>query len=387
MTRLPLPEAPPAAVRVDGVRLARYLDALDADIARGRLPGAVVLVARRGRVVLHEARGRLRPDADVPMPRDAVFRIYSMTKPVVSVAALRLFEQGRLHVAEPLARWLPAFASPVVGRERRLAARGATVLDLLRHTAGFSHEFAGCAGESLYAGAELGSRERDNAQLADALAALPLVHEPGSVWDYSRATDVLGRVIEVVCDAPLGEVLRREVFEPLGMHDSGFALPPDRHARLAEPHARDADSGAPIEMWDPRVPAPLQSGGSGLLSTVADYARFLAALSRGGELDGARLLGRKTVEWMTADHLGALPRAGTALPPGWGFGLGVAVRTHAGLAPDPGSVGSWGWSGASGTIFVVDPAEELFAIFMAQAPTQCERCWGLFRQMVYAAID
>lgn len=387
MSALPFPEAPPAAAGIDGARLRAWADVLDADIARGRLPGAVALVARRGRVVLHEARGRLRPDADTPMPRDAVFRIYSMTKPVVSVAVLRLFEQGRLHVAEPLARWLPAFASPVVGRERRRAARGPTLLELLRHTAGFSHEFAGCAGEALYAGAGIGSRERSAAQLADTLAALPLVHEPGSVWDYSRATDVLGRVLEAVCDAPLGDVLRREIFDPLGMHDSGFALPPDRHARMAEPQVRDADRDAPIEMWDPRVPAPLQSGGGGLLSTVADYARFLAALSRGGELDGVRLLGRKTLEWMTADHLGTLPRVGTALPPGWGFGLGVAVRTHAGLAPDPGSVGSWGWSGASGTIFVVDPAEEMFAIFMAQAPTQCDRLWGLFRQMLYAAID
>jgi CubicO group peptidase (beta-lactamase class C family) len=386
LSSIGLPTAAPSALGLDAGRLRDYLDVLRADIARQRLPGAVVLLARQGHVALFEALGRLRPDGPAPMPRDAIFRIRSMTKPIVSVAALRLMEQGRLHADDPIAQHLPEFAELTVGVERRAARNAPTVHDLLRHTAGFTYGFWGGAMTPLYEAAGLGARDIDNAQFATRLATLPLAHEPGSAWQYSHGTDLLGRLVEVASGQPLGEHLRRTLFEPLGMRDTGFHVPPGGHDRIAEPYAVDAESGQRSPTFDAREAPRFEGGGSGLLSTAADYARFLRMLAEGGAVDGVRLLGRKTVEWMTADHLGERPRLDIALPPGYGFGLGVAVRTAAGLAPDPGSVGSFGWSGSDGTIFVVDPAEALWGMLLVQAPLHNDRCWTLFRQMVHAAI-
>jgi len=382
-----LPLAPPEAVGLNGAQLAAYLDLLKADVARGRMPGAVVLVVRHDRIALFEAVGRLRPDAATAMPLDAIFRIYSMTKPIVSLAALRLMEQGRLHAAEPIARHLPELANMVVGVERRPATRVATVHDLLRHSAGFGYEFFDGPVARLHQEPLANRRDRlDNAGFTLALAALPLYSEPGTRFEYGRATDVLGRVVEVVSGEPLGAHLKRTVFEPLGLRDTGFSVPTEQHHRIAEPHPIDADSGAPVTTWDPRIAPRFESAGGALLSTAADYARFLRLLANGGSLEGVQVVGRKTVEWMTADHLGVLPRAGSVLPVGWGFGLGVAVRTSDGIAVEPGSTGSYGWSGAAGTIFFVDPREAMFGVLLLQAPQQCDRQWALFRQMVYAAL-
>ena len=263
-----------------------------------------------------------------------------------------------------------------------------TVQDLLRHTAGLTYEFHEPAPvRRLYTDAKLYSRGRTNAEQVRALAALPLMHEPGSVWDYSRATDVLGRLVEVLAGAPLGDHLRAAIFEPLGMVDTGFEVPPAQHHRLAEPLAAPPEGVALVPVFDPRVPAPAQSGGGGLMSTAADYARFVRMLAQGGSLGGARLLGRKTVEFMTADHLGPIPRANDLLPPGHGFGLGFAVKTALGEHTEPGSVGSYGWSGAAGTAFFVDPAESMFAIVLTQAPGLLDDVRELFRQVVYAALD
>lgn len=386
LLRIGLPMAEPHALGLDAGRLRDYLDLLRADIARQRLPGAVVLLARHGQVALFEALGRLRPDAATPMPHDAIFRIRSMTKPVVSVAALRLIEQGRLRAGDLLSQHLPEYAQMTVGLERRPALAAATVQDLLRHTAGFTYGFWGGPLTPLYEAAGLGDRDAGNAEFAARLAALPLAHEPGGAWQYSHGTDLLGRLVEVVSGQSLGEHLRCTLFEPLGMHDTGFHVPSDQHHRLAEPHAVDAETGQRSPTFDARVAPRFEGGGSGLVSTAADYARFMRMLAEGGAVDGVRVLGRKTVEWMTADHLGARPRMDIALPPGYGFGLGVAVRVAAGLAPDPGSVGSFGWSGSDGTIFFIDPAEAMWGLLLLQAPLHNERCWTLFRQMIYAAV-
>ena len=383
LSHIGLPQADPAALGFDPARLRAYVDLLHGDVAAGRIPGAVLLLARRGRIATFEALGKLRPGASTPMPRDAIFRIRSMTKPVVSVAALRLIEQGRLTASDALARWLPEFSRLAVGLERRPAAAAATVQDLLRHTAGFTYGFWGGPLAPLYEALQAGARDGDNAAFVRALAALPLACEPGSAWHYSHATDVLGRLIEVVSGEPLGEHLRRTIFEPLRMHDTGFHVPPAQHHRQADPPS--AGAGLPADA-DVRSAPRFESGGAGLVSSAADYARFIRMLAEGGALDGVRVLGRKTLAWMTADHLGDRPRLDIALPPGYGFGLGVAVRTAAGLAPDPGSVGSYGWSGSEGTIFVVDPAESLWGMLMVQAPLHNERCWTLFRQGVYAAL-
>lgn len=396
-SHLPLPQARPADVGLCPLRAQRLLDRLQADIDHGRLPGAVALVARRGQVALFEHLGRQDPATGTRMARDTLFRIYSMTKPIVSVAAMMLVEQGRLLLSDPVEKFLPEFAGQPVaveqGGERTQvrALRAATVQDLLRHTAGLTYEFLGVSGvQRAYAEARLGSRERSNAEFCAALAGIPLMFQPGSVWEYSRATDVLGRVVEVVTGQSLGAYLREHIFEPLGMPDTGFTVPAQHLARLAEPFAHDPDGGVPMAVTDFRHPGRMEGGGGGLVSTARDYARFLQFLLNKGALDGVRLLGPRTVDYMTADHLGDIPVAPGAstmlLPPGHGFGLGVAVRTAAGLAPTPGSVGMYYWGGIAGTTFFVDPAEDLFAVLMIQAPNQREFYRPLFRDMVYAML-
>ncbi len=363
-------------------------------VERGRLPGAQWMIHRHGAVGCFDNVGQLDPVRGGPMRSDAIFRIYSMTKPIVSVATMLLMEQGRVLLRDPVARYLPEFARARVGVERegkielKVPNRPMTVQDLLRHTAGLTYEFLEpSAVRLLYCEAKLFARDRTGAQLGAALANIPLMHEPGSVWDYSRATDVLGRLIEVVAGQSLGRHLLSVIFEPLGMVDTGFAVPESKHDRIAEPFAINPDTGVPVATFDARAPARLEGGGSGLMSTTADYARFLRMLLGGGTLDGVRLLGRKTVEFMTADHLGSLPRSGDLLPPGHGFGLGMAVKTAIGEHTEPGSIGTYGWSGAAGTAFFVDPQEAMFAMVMVQAPGQLDEVRELFRQLVYAAID
>lgn len=363
----------------------------------GLLPGAVVLLGHAGEVVHEAALGRLDPAAPQPMPRDAIFRIYSMTKPIVSLAALMLAEQGRLSLADPVTRWLPVFAQTPVGVQDagglRLepALRPPTVHDLLRHTAGFTYEFLGdSAVQRQYQAADLANRDRTNASFCDALARLPYSAQPGSCWQYSRATDVLGALLEMVTGEPLGALLQRLVLGPLGMVDTGFSVPPAQQHRIAEPFARCPESGQSVVLLDARSAPAFESGGGGLVSTAADYLRFVQLLHNQGRVGGSggdRLVSRKTVEWMVSDHLGAIPVAGELLTPGHGFGLGVAVRTSAGLAPQPGSPGMYLWSGIGGTFFFVDPAEDVFAVLLAQTPNQRIYFRNLFRHLAYAAVE
>lgn len=392
------PTATPAEAGLCPQRVDRLVDVLQAEIDRARLPGAVALIARHGKLVLFKSLGQQDPQGDTPMPHDALFRIYSMTKPIVSVAVMMLVEQGRLLLGDAIAKHLPEFAGLrlAVRREGRTdlepVPTGPTVHDLLRHTAGLTYEFLGNAPvQQQYAKANIGSRERNNAEQTQALAGLPLLFAPGTVWEYSRATDVLGRLIEVISGQPLGAFLREHILAPLGMHDTGFAVAPEQMGRVAEPFAHDPDGGVPFRCFDLRAPARLELGGGGLVSTALDYARFLQCLLNEGELDGVRLLGPRTVAFMTADHLGAIPvnpvgGSAALLPPGHGFGLGFAVRKAPGLAPFPGSVGSYYWGGLAGTTFFVDPAEDLFAVLMIQAPNQREYYRPLFRNLVYAAL-
>ncbi len=388
-----LESAPPSELGLCPDRLQCLLAVLQGEIDRGRLPGAVALVARRGKVALFESLGMQDPAAGTPMPRDAIFRIYSMTKPVVSVAVMMLLEQGKLLLSDPVAKHLPEFANQKVAVERdgqvmlEDVGRPATVQDLLRHTAGLTYEFLGTAAvQRQYAQLQMGSRERSNAEFSSALAALPLMHQPGSIWEYSRATDVLGRLVEVVSGQTLGDYLQQAIFAPLGMHETGFAVDCASHHRIAEPFAHDPDGGVPMRMFDPRRAVAMHSGGGGLMSTAMDYARFLSFMRNRGEFHGVRLLGSRTVDFMTADHLDGLPSTGDLLPPGHGFGLGFAVRTASGVAPVPGSVGLYYWGGIAGTTFFVDPAEDLYALLMIQAPNQRDYYRPLFRSLVYAAL-
>ena len=383
----PLPTARPHQVGLSEAGLDRLSAALESRVAAGHIPGAVALIARRDRVAFCRAFGRRDPAAAAPMDVDAIFRIYSMTKPIVSLAAMMLWEEGRFLLSDPVAKFLPEFA------DVRLAggatpARAITIQDLLRHTSGLTYEFRGAGPvHRAYMDARIARRDQTNAEQAATLARLPLLHEPGTHWEYSRSTDVLGRVVEVIAGAGLAAVLAERVLAPLGMDDSGFFVPTAAQGRLAGGFARDPETGADVSLLDVSAPPRFESGGGGMVSTAADYARFLQSLLNGGLLNGGqRLIGRKTLELMTADHLGGVPAAADLLAPGHGFGLGFAVRRTAGLAPFPGSVGSYFWGGAAGTTFWVDPAERLCAVLMIQAPGQREHYRVLFRDLVYAAI-
>jgi CubicO group peptidase (beta-lactamase class C family) len=386
----PIDTTTPAEIGLHPGRARHIVRALQDSVDRRHLPGAVVLVARQGRIGLFEAIGQQDPAAGTPMRTDSLFRIYSMTKPLVSVAVMMLVERGRLLISDPVGRWLPEYTSQPVATAKGVvpARQAATVQDLLRHTAGLTYEFLGNSPvQREYAQVNIGARQRSNQDFSRALAGIPLQFQPGSVWAYSRATDVLGRLVEVVSGQTLGQFLQAEIFAPLGMVDTGFAVPPAQQHRIVEPFAHDPDGGTPMPLFDPREVPALESGGGGLMSTAMDYARFLHCLLCGGTLNGHRLLGRHTLAFMTADHLGTIPIDGTLLPPGHGFGLGFAVRRAAGESPVPGSVGTYHWSGIGGTSFFVDPAQDLYALLLTQAPNQRDHYRQLFRHLVYAALD
>ncbi len=389
----PLPTAKPEEVGLSQAALERLSAALNERVANGHIPGAVALVARHGKVAYHRAFGRQDPALDKPMGTDALFRIYSMTKSIVSVAVMMLWEEGRLLLGDPIGQYIPAFANTRVGTVAgdgytlAPAASTITVQDLLRHTSGLTYEFRGTSPiHKAYGKARIGRLNQTNADQAAELAGLPLLHQPGTVWEYSRSTDVLGRLVEVVSGQTLGAFLKQRILTPLGMTDTGFSVPGAGLGRIAEPFAKDPEGGMDIALLDIRRPALFESGGGGLVATAMDYGRFMAMLLGNGRLGATRLLGRKTIELMTSDHLGTIAGSPDLLPPGHGFGLGFAVRTRAGMAPFPGSVGNYYWSGMAGTTFWVDPAERLYAVLMIQAPMQREYYRVLFRDMVYAAL-
>ena len=380
-------------------RKARLLATLQSEIDSGRLPGAVVMLSRHGKVELLESLGQQNPNDGSSMALDSIFRIYSMTKPIVSVAIMMLMEQGKLLLSDSVGKYLPEYAKPQLAKEvdgqvSFTDAKPATVQDLLRHTAGLTYEFLGnSAAQKAYRAAKIGMGLRDasNAEFAKTLAAQPLQFEPGTVWEYSRATDVLGALVEVISGQALGNFLSEQIFKPLKMLETGFSVPPDKNHRIAEPFTKDPDGGIQLKLINIQDPPKFESGGGGLVSTAHDYARFLQFMLNKGELDGVRLLSTHTVDFMTADHLGDLPisaaSAGTLLPPGHGFGLGFAVRKETGISTVPGSAGVYYWGGIAGTTFFVDPKLDMFAMMLIQAPNQRDYYRPLFRNLVYAALE
>ena len=389
----PLPTAKPEEVGLSQAALDRLSAALSDRVASGHVPGAVALIARHGKVAYHQSFGFLDPASDKPMGTDAIFRIYSMTKAIVSVAVMMLWEEGRLMLGDSIGKYIPAFNETMVGvisggsYGLTDARSPITIQDLLRHTSGLTYEFRGDSPiHQAYVEARIARPKQTNADQAETLAELPLLHQPGTVWEYSRSTDVLGRLVEVISGQTLGAFLSERILTPLGMTDSGFTVPEANFGRIAEPFAKDPEGGMDVVLLDVRRRAMFESGGGGMVATAMDYARFLAMLHGNGRLGGTRLLGRKTVELMTSDHLGTIGGSADLLAPGHGFGLGFAVRTQAGLAPFPGSVGNYYWGGAAGTTFWVDPTERLYAVLMVQAPMQREHYRLLFRDMVYAAV-
>ena len=328
------------------------------------------------------------------MSDDAIFRIYSMTKPIVSVAAMMLVEEGRLAITDPVSNLIPAFANLKVGvangdrLDLKPLKRPITIQDLMRHTSGLTYGFTGASPvQKLAKAANVVSSDRTLADNVEAIATLPLMHQPGEVWEYSTSTDVLGRIVEMVEGARLSEVLQERLFGPLGMVDTAFYTPESKLARRAEPFSVDFMVAAGVDPGNATAPPKFESGGGGLMSTLADYTRFVAMLSQGGALDGVRVLGPQTLAFMASDHLDAkTDRSHFLLWPGHGFGLGFAVRTEAGRAPTAGSVGEFFWGGMMGTAFWVSPRDSLFAILMVQTPEYREYFRVLFRNLVNAAI-
>jgi CubicO group peptidase (beta-lactamase class C family) len=383
-----LPAARPEDVGLVSDRLERLAMVFEREIAAGKAPGVSLLIARRGRIGFLKTLGALKPGGPA-LPPDAIFRIYSMTKPITSVAVMRLLEDGRLLLNDPVSKYIPAFADVQVGVERgdrlELVApkRPPTVQDLLRHTSGLTYGFTGASVvQKLTLEARTGDLGRTNAEAAEAIAALPLMHQPGEAWEYSVSTDILGRIVEVIEGAPLGEVFRERIFSPLGMKDTDFYTPAEKLDRRAE--AFDWKGMLAASTSPPR----LEYGGGGLFSTLGDYARFVAMLHNGGALHGRRLLSPATLRFMTSDHLEPRVRKDHfLLMPGYGFGLGFAVRNAPGLAPTAGGVGEYNWGGIAGTAFFVSPADDLYAIMMVQAPEYREYLRLLFRTQVYAALE
>ena len=389
MTSLGLPPAEcPEQVGLSSERLERITAKLTDDVERGAIPGAVLAIARAGRIGYAEAIGYRDKEAGAKMQPDAIFRIASMTKPIVSVAAMALAEEGGLDVGAPVADYIPAFKEMTVGAERTKAIRTMTVQDLLRHTSGLTYAaFGDSPVQMIWRDANLQDENQTNEDLVGKLAGLPLMFEPGTTWEYSMSTDVLGRVVEITSGKGLGDFIAKRITGPLGMADTAFAATGDKAARVAEPLI-DKATGKKPPMRDPARATRWQSGGGGLVGTAADYVRFCQMLLNGGTLDGETIIGRKTLQFMASDHLAPSVKVDSPLmSPGHSFGLGFAVRTHQGMAPFAGSVGQYFWSGMAGTFFWIDPTEDLFAIFLSQGPGQREYFRTLIRSLVYATVE
>jgi CubicO group peptidase (beta-lactamase class C family) len=374
-------------------RLERLTAIMARQVEEKKAPGVSMLIARYGKIAYRQSVGALRPSGP-PMSDDAIFRIYSMTKPIVSVAAMMLVEDGRLLITDPVSKYIPAFAETKVGAvngdklDLTPLKRPITVQDLMRHTSGLTYGFTGVSPvQKLVKAANVVNSDRSLAENVEAMAALPLMHQPGEVWEYSLSTDVLGRIVEIVEGASLGQVLHERLFGPLQMVDTAFYTPESKLDRRADPFSFDVMIAAGADTRASTAPPKFESGGGGLMSTLADYTRFAAMLSGGGSLEGVRILSARTLAFMASDHLDANVKKGHYLLwPGHGFGLGFAVRTDPGKAPTAGSVGEFFWGGMMGTAFWVSPRDSLFAVLMVQTPENREYFRVLFRNLVSATI-
>ena len=394
----------PKEAGFSGAGLARLDAYIQNEITGNKIPGAIMMIQRNGETAYFKSFGVRDPGTKEPMTPSTIFRIYSMSKPITTVAAMMLVEEGRLQLDDPLSKYIPAFANVKVGVEHKAedgtttldtapVKRPITIQDLMRHTSGLTYGFFG---EGLvkkaYVDAHLFSGDVDNAEFAERLAKLPLAYQPGTTWDYSHSTDILGRVVEVVSGKSLLQFEKERLLDPLGMTNTSFYVTdPAKTSLVAEPFPGDRKIGNDAEMGDPRVVQKWESGGGGMVSTIGDYARFAQMLLNGGTLDGKRYLSPKTVAYMGSNHLG--PNSGVVPGPyylpgaGFGFGLGFAVRTEAGVSPAEGSVGEMNWSGAGGTSFWIDPKENMFVVFMAQTVSQRGRIRVALKNVVYGAFE
>jgi CubicO group peptidase (beta-lactamase class C family) len=398
----PLPRAKPEDVGLSSERLARISTVLKADIEAGRIPGAVIAIARHGKLVALDAYGWRDKAGGVAMTSDTIFNIASMTKPMTAVGGLMLYEQGKLLIDDSLSKYFPKFANMRVAVSNDgeptidtvPANRAITIQDLMRHTSGMIYGGRGntIVHKQYPAGSSAAASKLDGAEFMDKLASLPLLYQPATVWDYGFGLDVLGLTIEKISGQPLGQYLEANLFKPLGMTDTVFSISGERVARYAKPLPLDPDTGKP-QARSPDLTQALkfECGGGCAASTASDYLRFALMLMNGGRAGEARLLGPRTVAYMLSDQLGANIKnlVGNADPTraDYGFGLGLAVRTTPGVVRMMGSVGQFSWPGAAGTDWWVDPKEELAVVYLSAAPGPIR--WH-YRQkinaMVYQAI-
>ena len=403
----------PGKVGLSKERLQRISVWIQGDVDKGIVPGAVVMVLRKGKIAYYEAFGYRDKEKKIPMTRDSIFRVASMTKPFTSLAIMMLAEEGKIQLPVPVSRYLPEFKDLKVGIEKKDPATGKTelvletpsremtILDLLRHTSGLTYGFTGKSMvKDRYNEVKVADRNQTNAELVTKLSKLPLQYHPGTTWDYSHSTDVLARIVEVISGVEFDTFIADRIAKPLKLADTGFWVEGvERQARIAEPQINPATGQKP-PLFDVTKKPKWLSGGGGLVSTAQDYARLCLMFLNGGTLDGVRLVSRKTVEHMTSNHIppgykSAYPVQSQigwpspSLETGQGFGSGFAINCEPGLSPLPGSKGDYYWSGIFGTYFFIDPKEQLIAIMMNQSPpmTLMFPYQYLMRYYVYQAIS
>jgi CubicO group peptidase (beta-lactamase class C family) len=393
------PKATPAEVGLSAEGLAKITQVLHDDTAKNLVPGAVLMIVRHGKMAYFEAAGVLDPATKAPMTTDAIFRIYSMSKPITTVAAMTLFEEGKLSLSDPVSKYIPAFEHMKVIVQKKDAAGATTtelvdathqitIEDLMRHTSGITYGFFGAGpGKKAYNDAHVLEGDYTNAEFAEKIAHLPLSYQPGTTWDYSHSTDILGRIVEVASGKTLYQIDKQRILDPLGMIDTSFYVTDaSKHPRIAEPFPNDRTIGVGAVFGDPRVAGKWESGGGGMVSTATDYSRFLQMMLNGGTLNGKRILTAKTIALMTSDHTEGITPGPYYLPgAGYGFGLGFAVRKTA--ADGDSSVGEYDWNGVGGTNFWVDPKQDMYVVFMIQSPRQRPHYMSVIRKMVYASVE
>lgn len=397
----PLPRGEPQALGFSPAGLSRIDRFFEAEIGADRIPGAVVAIARDGKLAYYKAIGFRDKATRAPMTTDAIFNLASMTKVMAVVTALTLYEEGQLPLKQPLSNWYPQFARMQVGVvdasgavKAEPARNPITIQDLMRHSSGITYGARGnTAVHKLWPGSSSGAAfQYGGTEFLDHIAKLPLLYQPGTTWDYGLSHDVLGLVVEKITGKTLGATMQERLWSKVRMPDTSFAVPADKRARLAQPLPLDPVTGNKQDIRILREFPKFDCAGSCAFSTAGDYLRFGQMLLNGGELDGQRVLSPKTVRFMTSDHLGKDVRnnvAGTeAGRAGYGFGLGVAVRTEPGIAATNGTVGDYSWNGANGTVFWVDPRERLTVVMMSVGPGEIRK---YFREqmaaLVYGAME
>ena len=400
----------PEEVGISSEKSNLLVNELKLRVTQGELPGAVLMVVRNHKIVIHEPIGFRDRIEQSDMQKDSIFRIASMTKPIVSICALQLMEQGKLSLEDPVSKFLPEFANIQVGvettnlsGEKELSLvppiKKMTIQDLMRHTSGLTYGWVKTALiDQLYESNQIMNLDQTLEEQVKKLATLPLKHQPGTTWEYGLSTDVLGRVIEVIAEESLDHILQRYIFEPLQMIDTQFGFDSQKLHRVAESQINPETGKRFLNLATSIKPKKL-SGGGGLTSTAMDYAKFCQMILNDGELYGKRIISRKSLELMVANHLpdqtnfpaSTLYEWGAAMPSpshfGTGFGLGFQVRLEAGRNPLPGSVGDLTWMGIWGTSFVIDPKEKLILILLTQQPNKLIEHHRLLRQMVYSILE